>query len=307
VPPEEHSVWSGVLVAITTPFGPDGTVDEPELRRHADWLAAQGVDGILVGGSLGEGSSLSADEHLALVSALATGLPTRVPVVAAVSALTTAEAVLRARRARSAGARGLLVLPPYVYRGDRREVRAHFSAVFGATDLPCMLYNNPVAYGTDVSAEEVLDLATEHSTLSGVKESSGDVRRITALRSVLGDRVEVAVGLDDAALEGARAGARGWVAGLANAFPSESVALWGLARHGPEERAAALYRWFLPLLRMDSDPKFVQQIKLVTAERGFGHPRVRPPRLELPEPERTATLERLRVALAAEPPVPRAA
>jgi len=300
---QRESIWSRLLVAITTPFGADGSVDLDELRRHAEWLASEGVGGVVVGGSLGEGSSLSEDERRSLVAELARALPESVPLVSAVGSLTTSGAVRQAREAGAAGARGLLVLPPYVYRGDRREVLAHYAAVFGATDLPCMLYNNPLAYGTDVAPEDVLELATAHPTLTGVKESTGDVRRITALRALLGDRVEVAVGLDDAVLEGVHAGAGGWVAGLANGLPWESAVLWDLARRGHASDAVEVYRWFLPLLRMDTGPKFVQQIKLVTAERGFGHPRVRPPRLELTDEEREATLTVLRDVLARRPAV----
>ncbi len=305
-PSRAPSVWSGVLVAITTPFGPDGSIDHAEFVRHARWLAASGVDGIVVAGSLGEGGSLSAEERRALVADLVPVLPATVPVVAAVGATTTAAAALQAREAQAAGARGLLVLPPYVYRGDRREVHAHFASVVRATDLPCMLYNNPVAYGTDVAPEDVRALADDLPNLTGVKESSGDVRRITALRALLGDRIEVAVGLDDAVLEGARAGATSWVAGLANGFPAESVALWAAGRRDPPARAFELYRWFLPLLRMDTGPKFVQEIKLVTADRGYGSPRVRPPRLELTDAERDATRAILRDRLK-HPPRPRRA
>jgi 4-hydroxy-tetrahydrodipicolinate synthase len=299
--PGRGSLWAGVLVAITTPFGSDGAVDHPSLVRHARWLADRGADGVIVAGSLGEGSSLSRDERTSLVGDLSPVLPTHVPVIAAVAAARTEDAVDQARHAAKAGARGLLILPPYVYRGDRAETNAHFAAVLRATDLPCMLYNNPVAYGTDVGPEQVLELAEEHPTLAGVKESSGDVRRITALRALLGNRVEVAVGLDDAILEGLHAGAVGWVAGLANALPDESVALFEAAREGTAERASELYRWFLPLLRMDTGPKFVQHIKLLEEELGLGSSRVRPPRLELHGVEREATLATLRDCLARRP------
>jgi len=284
------SLWSGVHTAMVTPFSPDGTIDHAEFVRHAQWLLDRGSDALVVGGSLGEGNTLTADERRSLVRDLTSALPGAVRVIAAVGALSTPDAVRQARDARAEGAAGLLVLPPYVYRGDRREIAAHFAAVFGATDLPCMLYNNPPAYGTDVAPDEVLELVTEHANLTGVKESSGDVRRVSALRALLGDRVAVAVGIDDALFEGVRSGASGWVAGLANALPEESAALFRVARDGPTERAFELYRWFLPLLRMDAGPKFVQEIKLVTAERGFGSPRVRPPRLELTNTERAAVL-----------------
>ncbi|MCI4339258.1 MAG: dihydrodipicolinate synthase family protein [Thermoplasmata archaeon] len=295
------SLWNGVLVAITTPFGADGAIDRAALIHHARWLSDRGIDGIIVGGSLGEGGSLSLEERTSLVTDLAAELPDRIPVIAAVAGLTTASAVDQARRAAAVGARGLLVLPPYVYHGDRRETSAHFSTVFRSTALPCMLYNNPPAYGTDVGPEQVLELATDHPTFTGLKESSGDVRRITALRALLGDRIDVAVGVDDAILEGLRAGAVGWVAGLANALPDESVALFAAGRAGDESRALELYRWFLPLLRMDVGPKFVQQIKLVAAEMGVGTARVRPPRLELDDAERETTLQTLRECLSRRP------
>jgi 1-pyrroline-4-hydroxy-2-carboxylate deaminase len=297
------SIWNGVLVAITTPFGVDGAIDHRGLVAHARWLAERGIDGVIVAGSLGEGSSLSADERVSLITDLAPVLPPTVPLIAAVGAARTSDAVALARRAKDAGARGLLVLPPYVYRGDRLETNAHFGAVFRATDLPCMLYNNPPAYGTDVGPEQLLELAGEHPTLAATKESGGDARRITALRALLGRRVEIAVGLDDALLEGVHAGAVGWVAGLANAFPDESVALFDAAHRGEFARADALYRWFLPLLRMDTVPKFVQQIKLVQEHLGQGSSRVRPPRLELSGTEREEILRVVRDRLKDRPPL----
>ncbi len=297
----ELAVWSGLHVAVVTPFARDGTIDHPELVRHARWLADHGADALVAGGSLGEGNALSSDERRSVVRDLVGAVPGTVRVVAAVAATTTAEAARQARDAREEGARGLLVLPPYVYRGDRRETSAHFATVIRASDLPCMLYNNPPAYGTDVPPEQLLELVTELPNLTGVKESSGDVRRVTALRALLGDRVAVAVGIDDALYEGVRSGAVGWVAGLANAFPGESATLLRYCRSGDPARAFELYRWFLPLLRMDADPKFVQKIKLVTAEIGFGTPRVRAPRLELTDGEREEVLAVLRDRLARRP------
>jgi 4-hydroxy-tetrahydrodipicolinate synthase len=203
------------------------------------------------------------------------------PVVASISALTTSEAVALARAAADAGCDGLMVLPPYVYRGDWREMKTHVAAVLEATPLGCMLYNNPVAYGTDFLPEQIQELAAEYANLESVKESSTDVRRVAAIRALLGDRLEVFVGVDDAILEGIGVGATGWIAGLANALPRESVELFNLARDCEQEKAFAIYRWFLPLLRMDTVPEFVQLIKLVQAEVGMGNARVRPPRLEL--------------------------
>jgi dihydrodipicolinate synthase/N-acetylneuraminate lyase len=294
--------WHGVLVALTTPFDREFAIDRVALRAQATWLVDHRIDGLVAGGSLGEGAALSAAERLLLVRELVDAVGGRVPVVAAIGANRTADAVELARGAAQAGAAGLLVLPPYVYRTDPRETVTHFGQVFGATSLPCMAYNNPATYGTDLLPEQILQLAEEHSVLTGVKESSGDVRRISAIRRLLGDRLEVAVGLDDAIVEGVRAGAVAWVAGLANAFPDASAELFDRAQRGPPESAFELYRWFLPLLRMDTTTKFVQQIKLVQAEMGRGSPRVRPPRLELEGDELAAVRAVLREALAHPPP-----
>ena len=225
----------------------------------------------------------------------------RAALVAGIAAITTAEAVRLAELAVETGCDGLMVLPPYVYRGDWRETRAHFAAVVGETDLPCMLYNNPVAYGTDVTPDELAELAAALPNLVAVKESSTDVRRVTAIRALCGDRLSVLVGVDDVIVEGLAAGAVGWIAGLADALPEESVRLFDLARDGRHEEARALYEWFLPLLRLDTVPKFVQLIKLVQQEVGMGTERVRPPRLPLAGAEREAALSLVRDVLARRP------
>jgi 4-hydroxy-tetrahydrodipicolinate synthase len=174
-----------------------------------------------------------------------------------------------------------MVLPPYVYSTDWREMKAHVSAVLGATELSCMLYNNPIAYGTDFTPSQMEELADEFPLLHAVKESSGDVRRITAIRAGLGNRLAIFAGLDDIVVECIAAGASGWIAGLVNALPRESIELFELARSGQTEKAAQLYRWFLPLLRLDTVPKFVQLIKYTQEKVDMGSARVRPPRLEL--------------------------
>ncbi len=299
--PPHPMEWTGVLPAATTPFNPDLSVDYEALAAHCRWLVDKGCSGVVVLGSLGEGATLDRAERTGAVTAAVRAVGPRAPVVAAVSSLTTRGAVDLARDAAAAGAAGLMLLPPYVYRGDSRETSAYFDAALRATSLPCMLYNNPVAYGTDVRPGELLELARDHPTLAAVKESSTDVRRITAIRALLGDRLAISVGVDDAVLEGVQAGATSWVAGLANAFPSESVELFRRAVSGGRERAFEVYRWFLPLLRMDTSPKFVQLIKLLQAERGHGSARVRPPRLELPEDERAAAVETLQTALRQRP------
>jgi 4-hydroxy-tetrahydrodipicolinate synthase len=211
-------------------------------------------------------------------------------VIPGIAALSTAEAVQLAREAERLGCRGLMVLPPYVYVGDAEEMQAHVSAVIAATRLPCMLYNNPVAYRTDFLPEHVAELAERHTNLEAVKESSTDVRRVTAIRALIGDRLDILVGVDDAIVEGIAAGATGWIAGLVNAYPRESVRLFELARDGKREQAEALYRWFLPLLRLDVVPKFVQLIKLTQQQVGLGSERVRAPRAVLAGAEREAAL-----------------
>ena len=273
--------WTGVIPALTTPFRANGALDARALARHCRWLLEQGVSGLVCCGSLGEAATLSFDEKIEVAATAVKAAGQRLPVALGVAALGTSEAVALARAGAKAGCAGLMVLPPYVYSSDWRETRAHVSAVISATRLSCMLYNNPPAYKTDFLPEQVAELADAHRNLRAVKESSGDVRRITALRALLGERLQLLVGLDDAVVEGVRASATGWIAGLVNAFPAESVALFEAARSGDAARADALYAWFLPLLRLDAQPKFVQLIKWVQAREGRGSVVVRAPRLAL--------------------------
>lgn len=294
--------WTGVMPAITTCFDEKLQVDHAFMARHVEWLLRNGCTGIVALGSLGEAATLKSEEKDALlrnVVAAAKGMP----VVGAISALSTDEAVDLARAAEKAGCQGLMVLPPYVYRGDAREMHAHVSAIFRATKLGCMLYNNPVSYGTDFLPEQIAELAQEHKNLKSVKESTTDVRRVTAIRALTGDRLRIFVGVDDAIVEGIAAGAVGWVAGLVNAFPAESVALFNAAVSGQQDDAFTLYRWFLPLLRMDTVPKFIQLIKQVQQETGTGNARVRPPRLQVNGEELEVTRRIVQAALRDRPAV----
>jgi dihydrodipicolinate synthase/N-acetylneuraminate lyase len=293
--------WKGIMPAITTCFDRHLKVDFSFIQDHCSWLVDNGCTGIVPLGSLGEGATLAFDEKIAIVETCIKAVGSRVPVVAAVSSLSTREAVDLAQALTHVGCQGLMVLPPYVYVGDWRETKAHVSAVLKASPLPFMLYNNPVAYGTDFLPEHIQELAREHENLAAVKESSTDVRRITSIRALLGDRVSVFVGVDDEVVEGVAMGAVGWIAGLANALPRESVALFDLTTNGDSQKAFELYRWFLPLLRMDTGPKFVQLIKLVQQESGMGSARVRPPRLELAGEELESALGIIRRALANRP------
>lgn len=287
--------WKGVMPAITTCFTESLEIDHEFTTKHVKWLVENGATGIITNGSLGEGATLSKAEKSALWMTCVAAVGENVPVIASIAALSTEEAVELAQLAETAGCAGLMVLPPYVHKGDWREMKMHLSAILKATELQCMLYNNPIAYGVDFLPPQIVELADQHSNLKAVKESSGDVRRISAIRALDQDRLAIFVGLDDAIVEGVGVGAVGWVAGLVNALPAESVRLFEMAQAG--ENTDELYRWFLPLLRLDLVPKFVQLIKLVQTEVGMGSPRVRMPRLELTGAELQETLDIISKAL----------
>ncbi len=288
--------WTGVFPAITTPFGRDLSVDHDFLARHVNWLVDHGCTGIVALGSLGESATLGFDEKIAVLQTCVNAVGGRVPVVAGIAGLATRECVALAQRASEAGCGGLMVLPPYVHKGPWREIHAHFSAIITATDLSCMLYNNPIAYGTDVTPPQLEELC-RHENLHATKESSGDVRRVTAVVAQLGDRINVFAGLDDMIVESIAMGANGWIAGLVNALPAESVEMVRLAIAGELRQAREIYDWFLPLLRLDTLPDFVQQIKFVQSELGCGSTLVRPPRLELDEFSAESTRALLRDVL----------
>jgi len=293
--------WQGVFPAYTTPFREDLSVDHDTIGRHLDFMLAAGCRGFVALGSLGESATLTFEEKVQILETSVAALRGRAPLVAGIASLSTREAVALAREAERVGCQGLMALPPYVYLGDERETAAHYAAVLEATRLSCMLYNNPIAYGTDATPELIATLAARYPQLAAVKESSGDARRFSAIRALTGDRLKLFVGMDDMIVEGGRLGADGWVAGLVNALPVESVALFELATSGRLAEAQALYRWFLPLLRLDCVPKFVQLIKLVQQEVGMGSERVRPPRLEVVGEERERTLALVREHLSRRP------
>jgi dihydrodipicolinate synthase/N-acetylneuraminate lyase len=293
--------WKGVMPAITTPFDANLRVDHGFLAEHCRFLLDNGCAGIVALGSLGEGATLSFSEKPEVIRTCVRAVEKRGSVVASISALTTSEAVSLAKAAADLGCDGLMVLPPYVYQGSWREMKAHVAAVFDATRLSCMLYNNPIAYGTDFLPEQIQELAAGHENFEAVKESSTDARRVSAIRALVDRRLEISVGVDDAVLEAIGVGATGWVAGLANALPRESVDLFNYGINGENDKAFELYRWFLPLLRMDTVANFVQLIKLVQAEVGVGNARVRPPRLELEGNELQQTRKLIRDALRTRP------
>jgi dihydrodipicolinate synthase/N-acetylneuraminate lyase len=293
--------WQGVIPAITTPFDEKLEVDHAKLAEHCSWMLNSGCTGVVALGSLGEGGTLTSAEKVQILKTCVNTTQGRAPVVAGISALSTAEAVTLAKTAEQVGCSGLMVLPPYVYLGDWRETKAHVAAIISATKLSCMLYNNPIAYIVDFVPEQVGELVAEYPNLEAIKESSADVRRVMALRLLLHSEFKILVGVDDAIVEALEMGAVGWIAGLANAFPVESVDLFNLTLRGEKQQALNLYRWFLPLLRMDTVPKFVQLIKLAQAEVGMGSARVRPPRLTLQGDELAAARKTIAEALAARP------
>ena len=281
----ERTDWQGVMPAITNPYQTDLSVDHQRLADQVIRLADAGCTAIVTPGSLGEGGALSLDEKVAIWTTCTRALDGRIPVIAAVSAISTAQSVTIARAAEEAGCRGLMVLPAYAYNGPWSEIRVHFATIFEASGLSCMLYNNPIAYKVDVRPGQLQELAAAHPNLHAVKESSGDIRRVREIRGLLHDRLAIFVGIDDMAVEGAEAGADGWIAGLVNALPEESIRLWELAIHarrtGEREELETLYQWFLPLLRLDAVPEFVHLVNLVQAEFAMGDELVRGPRRPL--------------------------
>lgn len=270
--------WAGVFPATTTQFGGDATLDVRASQNVVDALIRDGVNGIICMGTVGENCSLTAQEKRTLLAAVREVVNGRVPLLSGVAECTTALAVQFARDAERAGVDGLLVLPGMVYKSNRRETIQHYRSVARSTGLPIMIYNNPIAYGVDISVEmfqELVDLPN----LVAIKESSEDTRRLTDLRRAYGERFTLFAGVDDVVLESLMLGAQGWVSGLTNAFPRESVALYALARAGRYSEVLAIYQWFMPLLHLDTIPTLVQCIKLAEALMGRGSEMVRAPRL----------------------------
>jgi 4-hydroxy-tetrahydrodipicolinate synthase len=297
-----HSPWSGVFPALTTPFNASGELDVPAMERHMQELVRAGVHGLVVNGSLGEAGTLTRAEKLAIIRCARDIASGRIPVITGLAETTTAAASTFAVEAAAAGATGVMLLPPMQYVSDRRETLAYFRTVAAASPLPIMIYNNPVSYRVDITPEMFEELADEE-TFVALKESSDDPRRVTDIINRVGDRYRIFAGVDDLALECLLLGAVGWVAGLVCAFPRETVALYNLAREGRLEEARALYRWFMPLLHLDTSTKFVQYIKLAQARAGLGEEHVRPPRLPLAGEEREKVEAIVAAAIATRPDV----
>ncbi len=292
--------WHGVFPAATTHFHADGSHNLPAFQTHLDAMIRAGVHGMVVLGSVGENTAHDYAEKIMVLEAAREAIAGRVPLLSGVAEFTTATACRYARDCERLGIDGLMVLPAMVYKSDPRETLAHFRSVARASGLPVMIYNNPPAYSTDVTPEMFVQLADE-PTIVSIKESSGDTRRITDLINLTGDRYILFSGVDDLVLESALLGAVGWISGLVNAFPAENRALWDLILANKWTEALALYRWYTPLLHLDTHVKLVQYIKLAAQETGLCSETTRPPRLPLEGAERDKVLAIIRHAIATRP------
>lgn len=292
--------WRGVYPAACTQFRSDQSLDIAATLKHVEAMLAAGVHGFVMLGTVGENCSLEAHEKREVLKASIEHIRKRVPVLVGVAEYTTALACRWAADAAKLGADGLMVLPAMVYKSDSRETMAHFRTVAKATDLPIMVYNNPPSYGVDITPEMFVDLADE-PRLACIKESSDNPRRITDIINLCGDRYVMFSGVDDLVLESIMLGAVGWVSGLVNAFPAENRLLWDLALAGKWKEALDVYRWYTPVLHLDTHPKLVQYIKLAAAECGYGTEMTRAPRLPLVGTEREHVVELIRKAIATRP------
>jgi 1-pyrroline-4-hydroxy-2-carboxylate deaminase len=292
--------WKGVFPALTTKFTAKDELDFPLFEKNLKTQLAAGVDGVILGGTLGESSVLSNEEKFSLVKFAVEKVEGKVPVVMNIAEGSTREAVKLASEAKRCGARGLMMLPPMRYKSDHRETVAYFKAVADSTDLPIMIYNNPVDYKIEVTLDMFAELVA-NKNIQAVKESTRDVSNVTRMINRFGDRFKILCGVDTLAMEELVLGADGWVAGLVCAFPNETVAVYQLTKANKLAEALKIYRWFLPLLELDIHPKLVQYIKLAEQEVGLGSEQVRPPRLTLAGEERDRILKIIRDGIKSRP------
>ena len=292
--------WEGVFPAIPTQFKEDLSIDIEATQKHTEALVNNGIHGIVMLGTIGEGTSLTLSEKVEVLRATVEVAGGKVPVLSGIAEFTTQGACDTVKAAGEAGVDGIMLLPAMVYKSDARETIAHFRTVANSTHLPIMCYNNPPVYRVDITPEMFKELIDVENIVV-IKEASGDVRRITELFNALNDRFLIFAGLDDVALESFMLGCTGWISGLVDAFPRENRALWDAAMSGDYERALEIYRWYMPMLRFDSHPKLVQYIKLTCQELGYGHERTRPPRLPLVGEEREHVLGIVRNCIATRP------
>ncbi|HNA95982.1 MAG TPA: dihydrodipicolinate synthase family protein [Chitinophagaceae bacterium] len=292
--------WKGVFPALLTPFTQDDQLDIPLFEKNLQAQLDAGVSGVIIGGSLGEASTITSDEKEKLAKAAVNYVKGRIPVLMNIAECTTKDAVAQAKLAENWGATGLMLLPPMRYKSDERETVTYFKAVAQVTHLPIMIYNNPVDY----KIETTLDMFEELIVLpniQSVKESTRDVTNVSRMKNRFGDRIKILCGVDTLAMEELCLGADGWVAGLVDAFPAETVAIYKLVKAGKIEAAAKIYRWFMPVLELDIHPKLVQYIKLAAMQTGIGSEYVRAPRLKLEGTERQNVLQTIDEAISNRP------
>jgi 1-pyrroline-4-hydroxy-2-carboxylate deaminase len=292
--------WTGVFPALTTKFTTGDQLDLPLFKLNLEAQLAAGVNGIILGGTLGEASVLSIEEKEQLIRFAVEACAGKVPVILNIAEGATRDALKQAAYAKAWGAEGLMVLPPMRYRTDHRETVTYFTTIANSTDLPVMIYNNPVDYKTEVTLDMFEEIIA-CPNFQAIKESTRDVTNVTRLKNRFGDRIKILCGVDTLAMEELCLGADGWVAGLVCAFPSETVAIYNMVKNGDLEKARTLYRWFMPLLELDIHPKLVQYIKLAETQAGIGSEYVRAPRLTLTGEERTAVLKIIDDGIASRP------
>lgn len=295
--------WEGVYPAITTKFYQDGTLDCETFKKNIEKQLDAGIHGIVIGGSLGEASTLSDEEKFELLDCTREVAGGRIPVIVNIAESTTRKAIDIARRSARQGADGLMLLPPMQYSADDREVVTYYKTVADSMDLPILVYNNPVDYGIEITLDMFEELI-EHDNIQAVKESTRDLTNVTRMINRFGDRIKIMCGVDTLAMEAMTMGACGWVAGLVCAFPEETVAIYQLIQDGRYEEARDIFRWFLPLLELDINSKLVQNIKLAEVATGLGTEYVRPPRLSLEGQERERVQSIINDALACRPELP---
>ena len=292
--------WTGVFPALTTKFTADDELDLPLFEKNLNAQLEAGVNGVVLGGTLGEASVLSTDEKETLVKFAIEKINGKVPVVLNIAEGSTKEALQQAAYAKAWGAKGIMILPPMRYKSDHRETVIYFKTIADSTDLPIMIYNNPVDYKIEVTLD-MFDELQICKNITAVKESTRDVSNVTRMRNRLGDRFKILCGVDTIAMEELVLGADGWVAGLVCAFPRETVAIFNLVKAGKIEDATKIYRWFMPLLELDIHPKLVQYIKLAETQAGIGSEFVRAPRLILVGKEREEVLKIIDAGIASRP------
>ena len=295
--------WKGVFPALLTPFTADDKLDLPLFEKNLEAQLTAGVEGIILGGTLGESSVLTIDEKEKLVAFALEKTAGRVPVILNIAEGATREALHQAALAEKWGADGLMLLPPMRYKSDHRETVTYFKTIANATKLPIMIYNNPVDYKIEVTIDMFKELAV-CPNITAIKESTRDVTNVTRLINAFGDRFKILCGVDTLAMEELCLGAHGWVAGLVDAFPAETVAIYKLVTAGRIEEAAKLYRWFMPLLELDIHPKLVQYIKMAAAATGIGSEYVRAPRLAVDGEERDRVMKIIETGIANRPILP---